>query len=54
MWQEMIVGICVLAALAFILRSYILPNQIKSTGKCEGCNGCGNNRNIENNSSKCH
>ncbi|HQQ61947.1 MAG TPA: FeoB-associated Cys-rich membrane protein [Pseudomonadales bacterium] len=41
MWQEIIVGICVLAALAFILRSYLFPNQKKNTRTCAGCTGCG-------------
>lgn len=39
MWQEIIVGFCVLAALAFLLRRW-LPNR-KSAGCDSGCGGCG-------------
>ncbi len=43
MWQEMIVGLCVLLALAFVLRRYFLPAK-KTAGSCGGCGGCGSQR----------
>mgnify|MGYP001765270484 CR=1 FL=1 len=37
MWQELIVGICVLLALLFVLRRYLFRRQ----PGCGGCQGCG-------------
>lgn len=37
MWQEVIVGICVLAALVFLLRRWLFG---KKTSGCGGCAGC--------------
>jgi hypothetical protein len=39
MWQEIIVGLIVLAALIFLARQW-LPFAKKSTGSCGGCGGC--------------
>lgn len=36
MWQEIIVGVCVLVALAFMIKRFFAKN----TG-CSGCRGCG-------------
>jgi hypothetical protein len=44
MWQELIVGICVLVALAFLLRTYLPPFAKNKSGSCGGCNGCGDNK----------
>jgi hypothetical protein len=44
MWQELIVGICVLIAAVFLLRRYLPSSQGKS-GACGGCNGCGSRNN---------
>lgn len=43
MWQEIIVGICVLAATAFLFRHWFL----KKNDSCGGCNNCSSN-------TKCH
>lgn len=40
MWQEIIVGLCVLAALAFVLRRYLPLGNKKAASGCAGCNGC--------------
>lgn len=41
MWQEVIVGICVLVALVFVLRKYVFKDR-PASGSCDGCNnGCG-------------
>lgn len=37
MWQEIIVGVCVLIAMAFLLKRWFF-NASKSA--CGGCNGC--------------
>jgi len=37
MWQEIIVGICVLAAAYFVLRQWLPIGKKKSSG----CGGCG-------------
>lgn len=39
MWQEIIVGACVVAAMAFLLRRY-LPVGNKKKVACGGCDGC--------------
>jgi hypothetical protein len=39
MWQEIIVGICVLAAAIFVLRQWFPFSRKKSSG-CGGCSGC--------------
>ena len=39
MWQEIIVGICVLAAAYFVLRQW-LPTDTKKSSSCGGCSGC--------------
>jgi hypothetical protein len=38
MWQEIIVGLCVLAATVFLIRQWLWPTR-KNTS-CGGCNGC--------------
>ena len=40
MWQEVIVGLIVLLALAFLVRHYFFGK--KKTGACGGCSGCSN------------
>jgi hypothetical protein len=39
MWQEWIVGFCVLCAIGFILWRY-LPIGKKKAAACDACNGC--------------
>ncbi|MBU2952684.1 FeoB-associated Cys-rich membrane protein [Marinobacter sp. F3R08] len=39
MWQDIIVGACVLAAVVFLVRQW-LPGMSKKTSGCGGCNGC--------------
>lgn len=39
MWQEIIVGMCVLAAAYFVLRQW-LPSGKKNSSSCGGCGGC--------------
>ncbi|SHK05264.1 Virus attachment protein p12 family protein [Marinobacter antarcticus] len=39
MWQDIIVGICVLAAVFFVARQWI-PGLGKKPSGCGGCNGC--------------
>lgn len=39
MWQEVIVGICVVAAVFFLIRRWIFPSAKKSAA-CGGCGGC--------------
>ncbi len=43
MWQEIIVGLCVLAALIFLLHRY-LPIGRKKAAACDGCTGCGDKK----------
>lgn len=38
MWQEIIVGLCITLATAFLIRHY-WPGR-KSTGSCGQCSGC--------------
>lgn len=38
-WQEVIVGVCVIAAALFLARRWIFPSARKSAG-CGGCGGC--------------
>lgn len=38
MWQEIVVGVCVLSATVFLLRRWIFPG--KKTASCGGCSGC--------------
>ena len=45
MWQEMIVGICVIAALIFLLRRWLPFFGNKNTGSCGGCGGCSTDNN---------
>lgn len=40
MWQEIIVGICVLLALAFLIRRWLPVFSNKSSNSCGGCGGC--------------
>ncbi len=42
MWQEVIVGSCVLAALIYLLRQW-LPGLRKKPVGCGGCSGCASN-----------
>lgn len=39
MWQELIVGICVLAAVIHLVRRWLFPAAKKSAA-CGGCGGC--------------
>lgn len=39
MWQEIIMGILVLAAFYYVLRQW-LPIGKKNTSSCGGCGGC--------------
>lgn len=38
-WQEVIVGICVIAAALFLIRRWFFPAAKKSAA-CGGCGGC--------------
>ncbi len=38
MWQEVIVGVCVLGAVLFLLRRWVMPG--KKSASCGGCSGC--------------
>jgi len=38
MWQEIVVGVCVLSATVFLLRRWIFPG--KKAASCGGCSGC--------------
>lgn len=38
MWQEIIVGLCVLAAVYFLVRRWLFP--AKKSAACGGCSGC--------------
>jgi len=40
MWQEMIVGACVIAAVIFLLRRWLPVFGAKSSGSCGSCGGC--------------
>lgn len=40
MWQEIIVGICVLGAALFLLRRWVFAG--KKSSACGGCGGCDN------------
>lgn len=40
MWQELIVGACVLLAVAFVIRRYWPAKPGKSSASCGGCSGC--------------
>lgn len=40
MWQEVIVGLCVTAAVIFLLRRWLPFFGSKNTGSCGGCGGC--------------
>ena len=37
-WQEVIVGLCVLAAVYFLVRRWLFP--AKKSAACGGCSGC--------------
>lgn len=39
MWQEAIVGVCVIAAVYFLARRWIFPSAKKAAG-CGSCGGC--------------
>lgn len=39
MWQEVIVGICVIAAVIFLVRNWLFPS-VKKSAACGGCDGC--------------
>ncbi len=39
MWQEILVGVMVLAAVAFLARRF-WPKSAGGTGSCGGCNSC--------------
>jgi hypothetical protein len=43
MWQELIVGLCVLIAIVFLLRRY-LPFAKSNSSSCGGCTGCGDTK----------
>ena len=38
MWQEIVVGVCVVGAAVFLLRRWIFPG--KKAASCGGCSGC--------------
>lgn len=40
MWQEIIVGLCVLGALVFLLRRWLPGGQRKAAGCGSACGGC--------------
>jgi hypothetical protein len=40
MWQEIIVGICVLGALVFLVRRWLPVGRKKSAACGSGCGGC--------------
>lgn len=40
MWQEMIVGLCVIGALVFLVRRWLPIGKKKSAGCGSGCGGC--------------
>ena len=42
MWQEIIVGLCVLAAGIFLVRHWLFPG--KKSSNCGGCNNCDTNK----------
>ncbi len=44
MWQEIIVGLCVLLALIYLLHQW-LPGLGKKSGDCGGCSGCATSSN---------
>jgi hypothetical protein len=46
MWQEIVVGICVLTALLFVLRRYLPTGFMgkKKNAACDGCSGCGDKK----------
>lgn len=45
MWQELIVGACVIAAVIFLLRRWLPFFNSKSAGSCGTCGGCSTNVN---------
>lgn len=41
MWQEILVGIAVIAAILFLARRYLPMGKKKDgCGSCDGCGGC--------------
>ena len=40
MWQEIIVGLCVLAAAVFLVRRWLPAFSAKNSSACGGCGGC--------------
>ena len=40
MWQEVIVGLCVLAAAVFLVRRWLPAFTNKNSSACGGCGGC--------------
>lgn len=40
MWQEVIVGACVIAAVVFLLRRWLPYFNKNNGGSCGGCGGC--------------
>jgi hypothetical protein len=40
MWQEIIVGLCVIGALVFLVRRWLPMGKKKSAGCDSGCSGC--------------
>jgi len=40
MWQEVIVGLCVITAAAFLARRWLPFFVSKNTSACGGCGGC--------------
>ena len=40
MWQEVIVGLCVIAAVVFLLRRWLPILNANSRPGCGGCGGC--------------
>jgi len=50
MWQNTIVGLCVLAAVFFVARQWV-PGLGKKSSGCGSCNGCSSSGNSTSSSS---
>lgn len=48
MWQEIIVGACVIGAVIFLLRRWLPIAGAKNSGSCGGCGGCGTAKSCRN------
>jgi hypothetical protein len=54
MWQEIIVGVCVLAAGFFLLRRWLPVGKKKAAGCDSGCGGCASTKACGTNSEAKH